>query len=94
MYQPPAKIRITNVADGVNAIELEEILYVFLHKDDMSFADSIRSMMTFLGTGICDTKNKPIDLYYDDINCKVWGVSSVKKERTFKVRDKPTLFGD
>lgn len=63
-------------------------LLLIYRNDNAEFADKIRHDFKFIGTGICASKNKLIDIYQDETSGKIYGVSTIKLDRYFVIKKK------
>lgn len=85
-FPMPAELKHITPEHGSESILLSKPLYAVLAGDNMERADELRKLK-FIGFAMCITKNKRIDLFLDT-DGKIYGVSVIKLDRYFDIRDK------
>lgn len=90
---PPPLVAVTmeTVAGGFERLK-EKTVYAKRKSDDIQKSAKIRAMKK-VGVGLCSTKQKAIDIFFDEVNDKYYGISQVLPSRWFEIQFKP-LFGE
>lgn len=82
--QQPVELTIEKTVDAT--ILVGSKMWLVTRNDDMNFSDTIRKQFKYIATGICETKNKPIDIFLDIRDNSLYGVSTIKLERWFDIK--------
>jgi len=78
----PIRVTVTEATLNGGLVKGQAFRAIF-DRDDSELSEGIRRAFTRLGTGECNTKGKPIDIYKDPDTGHLWGISGVRPERCF-----------
>lgn len=90
---PPPLVAVTmeTVAEGFERLKGKTV-YAKRKSDDIQKSAEIRAMKK-AGVGLCSTKQRGIDIFFDETSDKYYGISQVLPSRWFEIQFKP-LFGE
>lgn len=84
MLPPPlVPVTLEQVTEGYTRFK-DKTVYARRQTDDPNFAATIRTY-EFVGTGLCSTKQKQIDVFFNKADNKFYGLSKVIPTRWFEV---------
>jgi hypothetical protein len=88
MAPVPVQVTIDSVADGCTELAVGKVLFAIFREDNLEIAHNIRNAYRYLGSGVCNTKNKIVAIYMDGEG-NMWGASTVKPDRYFIIKETP-----
>ena len=80
----PVPIRVTHI-EGPTHLTAGQKIFAHYKADDPEVYARIKSMRK-LGVGVCETKNKEVEIYADSTG-KIWGISLALPGRYFLIKE-------
>jgi hypothetical protein len=85
----PAEIVVDTLENGCNQIALGKKLFAIWTGDNQAKADSIRATCKKIGSGLCAKQNRVVDLFFSTAENKLYGLSTYRGDRWFKIQERP-----